>query len=213
MGSVMGWYLHLTMTDLEDIAEPVDGRMARRQRNIDAVLDVVLELFAEEMLFPSIEQAATRSGLSLRSLYRYFADPGELLQAAIRRSREQGIEVSRLHKIGQGPLGQRIDDFVSMRLRLYEAFGPGFRATTANAAKLPQIRDEQAKTRNDMRDQFEKQFAREISARTTTDQEATVVAGDLITQFDSIDYLRRHRELSQDETVVMLTATLQALLR
>ena len=61
------------MTNTEDITEVLDGRQARRQRNIDAVLDVVLEMFAEESMFPTIEQAATRSGLSLRSLYRYFA--------------------------------------------------------------------------------------------------------------------------------------------
>ena len=42
------------------------------------VLSVVLELFAEDAMFPSMEQAANRSCLSLRSLYRYFADPGEL---------------------------------------------------------------------------------------------------------------------------------------
>ena len=56
------------MTNTEDITEVLDGRQARRQRNIDAVLDVVLEMFAEESMFPTIEQAATRSGLSLRSL-------------------------------------------------------------------------------------------------------------------------------------------------
>ena len=78
------------MTDLDDAAEPVDGRVARRQRNIDTVLDVVLEMFAEEAMFPTIEQAATRSGLSLRSLYRYFADPAELLEAAIERGRPDG---------------------------------------------------------------------------------------------------------------------------
>ena len=64
------------MTDLDETTEPVDGRVARRQRNIDAVLDVVMDMFVEEAMFPTIEQAATRSGLSLRSLYRYFADAG-----------------------------------------------------------------------------------------------------------------------------------------
>ena len=78
------------MTDLDATTETTDGRVARRQRNIDAVLDVVLEMFAEDAMFPTIEQAATRSGLSLRSLYRYFADPGELLEAAIKRSDQVG---------------------------------------------------------------------------------------------------------------------------
>ncbi|MBT5755427.1 MAG: TetR family transcriptional regulator, partial [Acidimicrobiaceae bacterium] len=68
---------------MTDVEAPADGRVARRERNINSVLDVVLEMFAEESLFPTIEQVAKRSGLSLRSLYRYFADPAELLEAVI----------------------------------------------------------------------------------------------------------------------------------
>jgi AcrR family transcriptional regulator len=40
-------------------------------------------MFAEETLCPTIGQAAKGSGLSLRSLYRYFADPAGLLEAVL----------------------------------------------------------------------------------------------------------------------------------
>lgn len=193
-----------------DITEPVDGRIARRQRNINNVLDVVLEMFAEEALFPTIEQASQRSGLSLRSLYRYFADPGELLEATIKRSREWGAEVSHLHSIGQGPLDERIDEFVGMRLRLHEVVGPVYRATAANAARLPRIRDEQEKTRKEFRDQFELQFAPELDARKLADRESISAAGDVLTQLSSLDYLRRGRELSVDETHRVLVSSLKA---
>lgn len=200
------------MTDLDESTEPVDGRVARRQRNIDAVLDVVLEMFAEESMFPTIEQAATRSGLSLRSLYRYFADPGELLEAAIKRSDQMGRELSRLHAIGQGPLDARIEAFVAMRLKLLDGIGPMFRATLANAARHPRIRDELAKNRNAMREQFELQFAPELVTLKSADREAAVTAGDLLTQLESIDYLRRHRQLSVAEARTALTAGLHSLL-
>lgn len=201
------------MTNLDiDLDEPVDGRVARRQRNIDAVLDVVLELFAEESLFPTIEQAATRSGLSLRSLYRYFADPGELLEATIARSRERGVEAGRLHAIGQGPLTARIDDFVAMRLRLYDTVGPVYRATAANAARLPRISDELARTRNDCREQVVLQFAPELASSEPANRETTLSACDLVTQLDSIGYLRRERQLSATETATVLRSTLHALL-
>lgn len=200
------------MTDLDESTEPVDGRVARRQRNIDAVLDVVLEMFAEESMFPTIEQAATRSGLSLRSLYRYFADPGELLEAAIKRSDQMGRELSRLHAIGQGPLDARIEAFVAMRLKLLDGIGPMFRATLANAARHPRIRDELAKNRNAMREQFELQFAPELVTLKSADREAVVTAGDVLTQLESIDYLRRHRQLSVAEARTALTAGLHSLL-
>lgn len=200
------------MTDLDESTEPVDGRVARRQRNIDAVLDVVLEMFAEESMFPTIEQAATRSGLSLRSLYRYFADPGELLEAAIKRSDQMGRELSRLHAIGQGPLDARIEAFVAMRLKLLDGIGPMFRATLANAARHPRIRDELAKNRNAMREQFELQFAPELARHKPAHRAAVITAGDLLTQLESIDYLRRHRQLSVAEAHAALTAGLAALL-
>ncbi len=50
---------------------------------------LILEMFAEETLCPTIGQAAKGSGLSLRSLYRYFADPAGLLEAVIARSSER----------------------------------------------------------------------------------------------------------------------------
>ncbi len=221
-----------------DETTPTDGRVARRERNINAVLDVVLEMFAEESLFPTMEQAAARSGLSLRSLYRYFADPGELLEATIRRNRERTAPLTRLHAIGQGPLDARIDDFVAMRVRLYDSVGPEYRATLAHAHRLPRISEQLATARHEMRQQFKLQFAPELEARTpdsgtdapesasrsprpetdtptsgtAADGDAVLAAGDLLTQLDSIDYFRRHRGLSSAETKAVLTSTLNTLL-
>ena len=215
-----------------------DGRVARRERNVNAVLDVVLEMFAEESLFPTMEQAAARSGLSLRSLYRYFADPGELLEATIRRNRERTAPLTRLHAIGQGPLDARIDDFVAMRVRLYDSIGPEYRATLAHAHRLPRISEQLATARDELRQQFKLQFAPELearppdsgadapgpesrssgprarvpTARTAADRDTVFAAGDLLTQLDSIDYLRRHCGLSAAETKTVLTSTLNTLL-
>ncbi len=200
------------MSDTDDITDPVDGRMARRQRNVDAVLDVVLEMFAEEAMFPTIQQAATRSGLSLRSLYRYFADQGELLEAAIKRSAEIAAGLAKLHAIGEGPLDGRIADYVTMRLKLHDGTGPMYRATLVHAVRLPRIRDELAKNRNAMRSQFELQFAPELAALKPARRQAVVGAGDLLTQLESVDYLRRHRQLSATEAHAAMTAGLTALL-
>jgi len=190
----------------------VDGRVARRQRNQDVVLDAVLAMFAEDMLFPTIEQTAKRSGLSLRSLYRYFADPGELVEAAIRRNQETTAELARLPHIGHGPFDQRLDDFVSMRMRLYEAVGPMYRATVHNAATHTRIRDALTGNRHRLREQFELQFAPELSAMPRRARSTAVEAGDVLTQMDSIDLLRRYRSLSAAETQRVLRAGVAALL-
>ena len=198
--------------DADEPVIPPDGRVARRQRNIDVVLDVVLELFAEDSLFPTMEQAAQRSGLSLRSLYRYFADPAALLEASIQRSRRRSAALARLHAIGEGPLERRIDDFVTMRLRLYEARAAEYRATVANAPRHRRIGDELSRVRDDLRSQFERQFAPELAARRPAEGAAALSAGDLLTQLDSIDYLRTHRQLSPPQVEADLASALRSLL-
>ena len=99
---------------------PVDGRAARRQRNIDAVLEVVIEMFTEDELIPSIELVSKRSGLSVRSIYRYFADPAELSDSATKRHRQLSEPLAHLPSIGQGPLERRIDDFVAGHVQRIE---------------------------------------------------------------------------------------------
>lgn len=197
--------------DAGDLA--VDGRAARRARNIDAVLDAVVEMITEGDLFPSIEQVARRSGLSIRSIYRYFADPAALQDAAITRHRERSVSLAHLSSIGQGELEHRVDDFVAMRLRLYGGVGATYRATVHGAISHPRLRDELARNRNDLRAQFERQFAPELETRKGVERDAIVAAGDLLTQLDSIDLLRRHRQLSVAETIRSLRTALLALLK
>ncbi len=200
------------MTDLDEATAPVDGRVARRQRNIDAVLDVVVEMFGEDAMFPTIEQVSIRSGLSLRSLYRYFADPGELLEAAIKRTARVGREIGQLDTPRDAPFDRRLSEFLATRLRVHEAFGAVHRASIANAGRHPKVRDQLTRDRNDMRAQFELQFAPELATRRGSDRDAVVATCDLLTQLASIDYLRRHRQLTVAETQEALSASLRALL-
>lgn len=190
----------------------VDGRAARRQRNIESVLDVVVEMFTEGELFPSIELVSKRSGLSVRSIYRYFADPPELSDAAIKRHRELSEPLARLPSIGQGPLAVRIDDFVAMRLRLYDGVGAAYRATVHNAPVSSRLRDELARNRNDLRLQLERQFAPELGAFKGGERDAVVAAADVLTQLDAIELLRRHRQLSVAETANALRVGLEGIL-
>ena len=70
-------------------APGVDGRSAIRDRNREAVLDAVLDLFSEDNLSPGPEEVALRVGLSVRSVYRYFDDHDTLTRAAIARNIER----------------------------------------------------------------------------------------------------------------------------
>ncbi|HWL41583.1 MAG TPA: TetR/AcrR family transcriptional regulator [Ilumatobacter sp.] len=201
------------LTQAPDLgSSSVDGRVARRQRNQDAVLDVVLEMFAEDMIFPTIEQAAKRSGLSLRSLYRYFADPGELVEAAIRRNQERNADRAHLVQIGRGPLADRIADLVAVRVRVYAEVGAVYRATVHNAAHHQRVAEALHESRLKVRDQFERQFASELDVLDPQRRVAITDAGDALTQLDTIDLLHRYRDLPLDEVAAVLRAGLTALL-
>ena len=55
-----------------------DGRRASRERNRIAVVDALLDLYAEGNLRPGAGEVARRAGLSRRSVFRYFDDLDDL---------------------------------------------------------------------------------------------------------------------------------------
>ena len=60
----------------------VDGRHVRRDRNRDAVVTATIELLLDGKGIPLLQQIADRSGVSLRSLHRYFADADAVVAEA-----------------------------------------------------------------------------------------------------------------------------------
>ena len=60
-------------------SNPGDGRRLRRERNRDAVIEALLDLFGEGNLQPSTDEIAVRSGVSARSLFRgLYQDAGKI---------------------------------------------------------------------------------------------------------------------------------------
>lgn len=189
-----------------------DGRLARRDRNRLAVLDAVIELFAEGVLDPTPDDVAQRVGLSSRSVYRYFEDRDALLRAAIDRNLERVLPLFLIHAIGEGALDVRIDRLVRARLRLYEAVAASFRASKARAAVDEVIREQVELTRRALREQIEMHFAPELEAGAIGHRRARTAAIDTLTQFDALDHYRVHRGFSSSETRNLLADALRALL-
>lgn len=197
--------------DIEAAVE-VDGRTARRDRNRLAVLDAVVELFSEDDLDPSPEDVARRSGVSMRSVYRYFSDPEELLRAAIQRHLDGVLPLTRIHAIGEGPRSERIERFVSSRLRLYEAIAPSARAARVAATRNAIIREQVELTRRQLGEQVERQFRPELEAMDAPRHRAIAGAVDTLGQFESLDHARVHRGLSRAATERELVLAIDQLL-
>lgn len=170
----------------------VDGRTARKDRNMMAVLDAVLELFVRGDLIPSPEAIAERSGVSLRSVYRYLAASRDLVHAAIERHLEHVAPLFALDPLGEGPFAERVEHFVTARLRLHEAVAPMARAAQARTRMRPTpaseiIKESLNARRGLLRVQLSRHFAPEL---TTFGQcaDAILAAADALTQIETIDW-------------------------
>lgn len=189
-----------------------DGRVARRDRNRDAVLDAVIELFTDGHLDPGPDEVAFRVGLSARSVYRYFEDRDALVRSAIERQQQRARPLYLIHAIGQGPPEVRIERFVDARVLLYEAMGATARASRLRATVNPILRDQVDDTQRRLREQVDKQFAPELRSLDALRRRSTSAAVDTLCQFEALDHLTLHRGLSLDHVRVVLDDALQALL-
>jgi AcrR family transcriptional regulator len=190
----------------------VDGRTARRDRNRVAVLDAVLELFSEGDLAPSPEDVARRSGVSLRSVYRYVDDADELIRAAIARHLEKVAPLAVIADEGTGSFPHRLEAFVEARLRLYEAIAATARASRLRAHTSEIVRDQLEEARRLLRRQVERQFAPELERIDPRARRGVGAAVDALTQIETIDLYRHHRRLSVGDTRDALATAIRALL-
>lgn len=200
------------MDQRTEVDRPVDGRTARRDRNRLAVLDAVLELFAEGNLDPGVHEVADRSGVSLRSVYRYFEDLDELVTAAIDRHLQRTRPLFDIEGLGEGPLPERVQRFAERRVRLFESVRVIHRASRVRAASDPQVQRGLLDTQLWLASQTQEMFAPELRAMdepTATDTERTI---DLLSQFDALEHLRHRCGLDREETAAFLQRSLLRLL-
>ncbi len=188
-----------------------DGRRARRSRNRAAALDALLEIFAEGR-DPRPDEVAARSGLSQRSVYRYFEDRDALYHAAVERQLEAVFPLYTIHQIGQGDLDQRIDRFVQRRTQLYEAVADTNRAARARVQRSDILRQSVDQTHAALRQQVEQHFAPELDAMGPKLRRSRLTAVDALCQFETLDYYRLHLGLSTGTIRIILVDALHDLL-
>lgn len=194
----------------------IDGRTARRDRNRLAVLDAVLDLFAAGDLSPSPEAVAQRSGLSLRSVYRYVADSDDLVNAAIQRHLEKVGPLFAAESPGGGPFDRRVESFVADRMALYRTVAPTARAaylrTQLRATPASEIIAGRLDARRRLlRAQLERQFAAELSAL-GCQADGVLDAADTLTQIETIDWLLAARGYTTAQAQDSLATGLRRLL-
>ena len=170
-------------------SEKPDGRSMRRTRNRDAVLNALISIFEEGNVDPSVDDVATRAGVSNRSIYRYFDDRDHLVRAAITHAMVTIGSELQFDAVGLGDFDERIRSFVDHRIRIHRRLGEITRAARLAARTEQLIREQLASGRQLLRDSFVAHFAEELDPMSPTERTRAVITVDLAFQFESLEFL------------------------
>ncbi|MBI4935979.1 MAG: TetR/AcrR family transcriptional regulator [Actinobacteria bacterium] len=179
-----------------DGAVTADGRRLRRDRNRDAVVQALLSLYNDGNLDPSTEEIAARSGVSARSLFRYFDDVDDLCSAAIAQQQENVRHLLPLSATPDEPLAVRIAALVRQRGELFEAIESAAMVSRLRAPFQLVVADRLTEGRSFLRQQIGTLFARELGQMPEQVAAARLAAADVIASFESWRLLRDDQRLS-----------------
>ena len=194
------------------MSKKADGRTARRDRNSEAVLDTVHEMFVEGNFAPAVEEVAVRSGVSLRSVYRYFEDTEDLLRRAIERRVEVVGDLYALESLGEGGREQRIRSLVDQRLQLHAKLAPTIRAAMLRSSDSPLIAEQVRARRRLLADQVAAHFVPELALLDRSRRVELATCIDALCSFESMELMRVRAGLSPSRTRRALEDGVAALL-
>jgi len=189
-----------------------DGRVVRRAENREAALRSGLALFTENNSIPSIEDVAEKSGISVRSLYRYFGDASVMIREATELLIEETRPLALFPHIGEGPLADRIATLVAARFRAFEHARPALRATIVNIATHPELASAQDTTRQRLLLQFNLQFAPELGRLDDDERDYVVQAGSAVSNLEFIDMLVSRHQMPVDTAQLVVCRLLTQVL-
>lgn len=199
------------MNTAEELSS-IDGRRARRDRNRESVVDAILAIYHEGNVNPSLDEIAERSGVSHRSVFRYFEDLDELYQVAIDRHFAAIEPFVELDEPIADDLDGRITQYVAHRLQLYERIAPVARATRMRAPLSELLTDNMNRNKSRMRKQTRAHFRADLDALPADDRNALTNALTTLLTFEAIETMRFDQGLSKRATQSALVAGVRRIL-
>lgn len=197
------------------MVETSDGRSARRERNRDAVLDALVQLTVEGVDEPSIDDIAERAGVSYRSVYRYFDDRTEMMDAATDRAMAWILPLVQ-NASGDAqpadPFDRRIQAIVDARVALYDRVADVVRSSMLQSFSNRRIQDHFRNFRRISRGQIHDLFHHELQTFTPQECELRITALDQLLSFQTIDYVIHERQHTHVELVRYLRDSILATL-
>ncbi len=195
--------------------DPVtDGRRARRDRNAEAVIDAVLGLLAEGEAFPSAQEVAQRSGVSLRSVFRYFDDLDAMAHAAITAFVERNLDAIVFPAQPAGlSLDERIDAWCRFRTEGLERTGISQLAALERARRNPALHAVIEQLRRQSAIDAAQLFSPELAVLNPDDRERTAALVHAVTIIEVWHNLRHRLGLPADAVAAAFGQAVRGVLR
>ena len=191
----------------------VDGRTARKNSNRDAVVEAALQLFQAGARDVKMEDLAEAAGVSVRSVYRYFANVDEVLEAAMMANLSQYGHLFEIDNLGRGPLPERIRNLVAARLNLITAAYPMITAVLRHVHADNAIGAQARWRLQHMYLQNSEMFRSEFSRMTAVESRQIAAAIDSLLSYYTVDSMLNRLGFSTEEAEAALVHGLELLLR
>ena len=190
----------------------IDGRHARSVRTRAAIIDAFLTLVRERAEVPTAAALARRAGCSTRSVFERFSDFKELASASFDHVLQQGLSTP----VGDTPSrdrATRIDFQVRVRATNCENWLPLWRVlmrTTLGAQEVLGVRI--SVIREMSRARMRMMYEPELSTLSQWKREATLIALEALTDYESWGRMREHYKLSFEQGCEVWAAMIDQLL-
>jgi AcrR family transcriptional regulator len=186
----------------------MDGRTARALRTRETIVDALIALLGEGVLQPSVEDIATRAGVSERSIFGHFHDREGLFAAVGEHQRQVLVAQWGRFPPPEAPLAQRLDAFCEQRARIYELIAPVRRAALRMEPFSETIQDGIAGLRSIKRREAWRLFGPELAGDHARGSALAALAS-----FSGWEALRREQGLGVEDARAALRAGLERLVR
>jgi AcrR family transcriptional regulator len=176
------------------------------------VVDALLALYREGNLDPSAADVAERSGLSPRSLFRYFTDVDDLARAAISRQYAILLPMAVIELDMDAPLEERAKSLVERRVNVFEIAGKVGLVARLRAPFEPVIAEQLTGIRTQLRAQVESLFSEELKALGAARGPTALAAIDSLCTFEAYHLWRGDQGLETTQITTLMTGAILALL-
>ncbi|MFN3255131.1 MAG: TetR/AcrR family transcriptional regulator [Ilumatobacter sp.] len=191
--------------------DATDGRIALRLRNRQRVVDALIALVEEGVASPTLAQMIERSGVSERSIFRYFDDLGDLSLEAIRVAMLEAQPLAAIDDAGKGDLDHRIKQLVTSRIRVVAKVQPFGRLARQRLHHVPEIAVGLDNVIASLRDIVTTQLAPELREMTAAQRRRVVDTIVALLSFEGHDVLTRQLGNSDRAVARLWTDAIRAL--